>query len=47
MKVVVFDKNTRKGFFNTYGYGKLRHLTSCKIIEELNGRYEVELKVDL
>lgn len=47
MKIIVFDKNTKIGHFNTYGYGKLREVKECKIIEELNGRYEAEVTVRL
>lgn len=46
MKIVVYDKNTKKQDINTWGYGKLVKVTSCKIIEELNGRYELEMVVD-
>lgn len=47
MKVIIFNKNTLKDTFNNYGYGKLRYIRSCKIIEELNGRYEAEVLVGL
>lgn len=46
MRVIVYDKNTQKKDFTNYGLGKLRKIRSCKVIEELNGRYEVELEVD-
>ena len=46
MKVIVYDKNTKKGGFNNYGYGKLRLLKKCEITEELNGRYDLELIID-
>lgn len=45
MKIIVFDKNTSKGHFTNYGYGKLNLVLSCIITEELNGRYDLELEV--
>lgn len=47
MKIIVFDKNTKKGEFINYGYGKLSKLSKCEIVEELNGRYDVEIIVGL
>lgn len=40
--IIVYDKNTSTDFSN-YGLGKLKRVKSCTIIEELNGRYDVEL----
>lgn len=47
MKVLIYDKNTRHDEFTNRGYGTVRDIKSCKVIEELNGRYEVELVVYL
>lgn len=46
MKIVIYDKNTKKGEFNTYGYGKLRLVQRCEVTDELNGRYDSELIVN-
>lgn len=46
MKVIVYDKNTKKGEFNNYGYGKLKLIEKCEVTEELNGRYDLELIVN-
>lgn len=47
MRIIIYDKNTRYNEFTHRGYGTIRDIKSCKIIEELNGRYEVELIVYL
>lgn len=47
MKVIIYDKNTKKGQFNNYGLGKLRLINSCKVTEELNGVFGLELILDL
>lgn len=46
MKVIVYDKNTKKSEFNNYGYGKLRLVEKCEVVDELNGRYDLELIVN-
>ena len=47
MNIIVYDKNTNKDKFNNYGYGKLRLINKCEVTEELNGRYDVELIVNM
>ena len=47
MKIIIYDKNTTKGNFTNYGYGKLKLVKKCEITEELNGRYDVELIIDM
>lgn len=45
VKIIVYDKNTLSTDFNNYGYGLLTRVISCKITEELNGRYELDMEV--
>lgn len=45
--IILYDKNTKKDNFNNYGLGVLKKVKSCTITEELNGRYDLEMKVCL
>lgn len=45
--IIIYDKNTKKDNFNNYGYGTLKFVKSCTVTEELNGRYDLEMKVYL
>lgn len=45
--IIIYDKNTKKDNFDNYGYGVLKHVKSCKVTEELNGRYDLEMEVYL
>lgn len=45
VKVVLFDKSTKKGQFINYGLGKITKILKCEVTEELNGRYDTELLI--
>lgn len=45
--IIIYDKNTKKGNFDNYGYGCLKFVKKCIITEELNGRYDLEMEVYL
>ncbi|MGL4761884.1 MAG: phage tail spike protein [Sarcina sp.] len=47
MKIILFDKNTKKGQFINFGYGKLTKVLKCEVFEELNGRYDAELLISM
>lgn len=47
MKIILFDKNTKKGQFTSFGYGKLTKISKCEVVEELNGRYDAELLINM
>lgn len=47
MKIILFDKNVKKGQFVNYGYGKLRKILKCEVVEEINGRYDTELIINM
>lgn len=47
MKILVYDKNTKHDGFTHRGNGTLTLLSECVVLEELNGRYEVEISVSL
>ncbi len=47
MQLLVFDKNTRHNQFTNCGYGRLKLVKSCKVVEELNGHYDVEVVIQL
>lgn len=45
--IIIYDKNTKKGNFDNYGYGCLKFVKKCIVTEELNGRYDLEMEVYL